>query len=324
MIVRIFKTSQPIAMLSIPLIGLILRLGVFFGAYDPQLLPNNYMPFFDGIYTFHLGYPILSGLLSWILVSVQALYFNFIIEEQSILPRKNYLFGFLYITVMSYFPEFHYLSPAVVSTLLLLPAFHKVLILSRQNTSLSHAFDSALLTSIASLVYFPSVLFFPIVLLALIYFKPIKVRYWLLCFVGLCLPYLFLFTYLYWQEGTEGFWIRLIQVNFGEGHTNGWSQLKLLIPLIPIIGIAIPKYFNGSRGNTVRVKHIYYLSIWLIVLSILNFIVFSSNDFGYVVPAMLGSCLFIAHYFYFENRNWLSDVTYLFLFISVIYINYLL
>ena len=324
MIVRIFKTSQPSAMLAIPLIGLILRLGVFFKSDLTGIITQEFMPHFHWIYDFNLSYPVTSGLLSWFIVSLQALYFNFIIEEQSILPRKNYLLGFLYITLFSYFPEYHYLSAATVSGCLILPAFHKILLLSKQNSSINHAFDSALLAGCSALIYLPTIIFYVIIFIALIYFKSIKLRLWILSFIGLILPFIFLTTYLYWHGEFEIFWNNALSQNLLSNPKSGIGQLKFVIPLIPILLISIPKYFNGSRGTTVRVKHIYALSIWLITLSIFIPVLFAFNSFAFIFIALLGCSLFIAYYFYYEKRNWLTDVNYLFLFISVIYINYLL
>lgn len=323
MIVRIFKSSQPVAMLSIPLVGLILRLGIFFNGSTDIENVNNFMPFFQWLMPFNTDFPIISGLISWAIVSIQALYFNYIIEDQIILPRKNYLFGFIYITLACYLPQFHYLNPAILSGCLLLPALHKILLLSKQNSSYNHAFDSAILTGCAALIYLPSLVFYIVIFIGLIYFKPIKVRIWILSLVGLLLPFVFLSTYLYWHESTETFWNLVDRLNFGSNQSSSYNDLKLLIPLIPILILSIPKYFNDTRGNTVRVKNIYLLFIWLIIIAILIPFIFLFNGLNFIFLLLLGSVLFIANYFYFENRNWLVDVNYLFLFVSVVYINYL-
>lgn len=324
MIVRIFKTSQPTALLSIPLLGLLLRFGIFFRNNLESVKDYRYIDFFSWITEFNTNFGILSGLISWLIVSFQAVYFNYTLDDQNILSRKNYLFGLLYITLFSYLPQFHYLSPAVLASCFLLPAFHKLLILSRQNSPYHHAFDSALLAGIASLIYFPSIVFFLLILISLIYFKPINVRVWLVCFIGLIIPYIFLSVYNLWFDYNESFWSAIQIINFETHLSNPEKQLKLFLPLLPILFIAIPKYINSRRANKVRVKNIYSLGFWIVAIGIVIPIVFAFSNPDFFLFFVLGGAIIIANYLYVETRSWLAEVNYIFLFITILYINYLL
>ena len=67
------------------------------------------------------------------------------------------------------------------------------------------AFDAALMLSLGSLFYFPTILLLPLVWVALNDFRPFQWREWAMPFIGVALPYLYLATWYFWNDELGAF-----------------------------------------------------------------------------------------------------------------------
>ena len=120
LMIRYFKTIQPAALFSIPVLCLILWLPGFLNVRDSiapydSLLLNNVA-----------GFPsFLQMLVSVILVSTGAIYLNQVSVKHEVIYRHSYLPALFYVVLMSFHKDVIQFHPLLVSNLVLIRALDK-------------------------------------------------------------------------------------------------------------------------------------------------------------------------------------------------------
>ena len=160
MFVSFFKSNNASAYIFIPVFAIALWV---FGIIHPVALPpvKHAMPFYE-----LLAGPVtntwLNIILALILIIGEAFFLNYIVNENEILTRPSFLPAVLYIIFMSSNKAMYILHPLIFGNFFLMLAIHRLLNSYRKEKAFSHFFDAGFLISIASLFYFPYIVFFPI------------------------------------------------------------------------------------------------------------------------------------------------------------------
>ena len=197
MFIRFFKSNNASALLFLPLIAVVIWV---FGFIHPIILPVKHsMPLYELMAGIFVSIPWLSTLIGLILVIGEAFLLNFIVNENEVLEKQNYLPALFYIVFMSNNDAMLTLHPLLFGNLFILFALHKLLSSYRKDNAFSQAFDAGFLISIATLFYFPFVVFLPLLGVGLIIMRPFNWREWIISFLGASIPYLFVITFYFWK-----------------------------------------------------------------------------------------------------------------------------
>src|ERR1044071_9267911 len=92
---------------------------------------------------------------------------------------------------------------ALLINFLLIFACDKIFSLFKHENPVSLIFDSGLLLSVISLIYFPCVLLFFFLLAVLTVVRSVNFREWAIALVGFILPYYFMFVYAFLTDSLE-------------------------------------------------------------------------------------------------------------------------
>lgn len=160
--------------------------------------------------------PYNSGLISWFLnkylallspafiifiyhgvVFLQALRLNYLFTGHRMYSKVNYLPAMTYILLTGFFPEWSYLSPALIDNFMVIWLFSKCIGFYNSPDPKTLLFNSGIIIGISILFYHPSALLIMVALFALITLRSVIITEWLVLFMGVVCPYYFLFAYLY-------------------------------------------------------------------------------------------------------------------------------
>src|ERR1039457_5611935 len=198
MLVGFIKHNRAVSIVLLPVTLICLWAYGFIHPVVPLI--EHAAPLYKLLISGIVRYPFLLTLLSFILIFCEALLIYHIVEKNEITETKSYLSAIVYIVLMSLQPEMLSLHPIVIANLFMLLALHKLMQTYRKETAYSEAFDSGFFISLAALFYIPSLIFILLLWIGLVIIRPFVWREWLISFIGILLPCVFLVFYYFWND----------------------------------------------------------------------------------------------------------------------------
>jgi hypothetical protein len=321
MFVSFFKSNNASAYIFIPVFAVALWV---FGFIHPVPLPpvKHAMPFYE-----MLAGPVsniwLNVILALIIIIAEAFLLNYIVNENEILTRPSFLPAVLYIIFMSTNKAMFILHPLVFGNFFLMIAIHRLLISYRKEKAFAHFFDAGFLISIASLFYFPYMVFFPVLAAALVILRPFNWREWIISLCGVIIPYILVGTIYYLRNTLDYllydkmFFYFTRQLHFdnlsGSFYFTNSVQLSILI-------LASARLFTGLNTGSQKTKKGIVLLIWVLLAGIASIAITRETSTSCFAALSIPAAVFYAHYFMNLKRNWLAEVLFL-LFVGSIIAN---
>ena len=321
MFVSFFKSNNASAYIFIPLFALALWV---FGFIHPVAIPSvkHAMPFYE-----LLAGPVSNTwaniILALILIIAEAFLLNYIVNDNEILTRPSFLPAVLYIIFMSSNKPMFILHPLVFGNFFLMLAIHRLLNSYRKEKAFSHFFDAAFLISIASLFYFPYIVFFQVLGAALVILRPFNWREWVISLAGVLVPYILVAT-IYYMRNTldyllydKMFFYFTRQLHFG---TLSGSFYFTNIVQLSILILASARLFTGLNTGSQKTKKGIVILIWVLLVGIASIAITQEVSTSCLAALSIPAAVFYTHYFMNLKRNWLAEFLFL-LFVGSIVVN---
>lgn len=297
----IFKTKSPANIFLLLLLGVLIKLPLFRNTGFEHPLPGNgllYRGIVDLLQASAVSFHKLFPLLSFVLLFLQALLLNRVMNAQRMTGRPTYLPAMSYLLITSLLPAWNFFSaPLLVSTIFIV--ILSVLFGTYNNDKAKgRIFNAGLAAGIASFIFFPSVVFFAWMLLALMIIRPFKLNEWALCIVGLMTPYYFYAAYMF-ITGNSQWDVLFPGISFRLPHAeqSAWIAGSVFLVVIPFLAGA---YFvqNNLRKMLIQVRKGW--SLLLLYILVAFFIPFAGYSRSYedwiiaVVPfAAFHACAYL-------------------------------
>lgn len=318
MFIRFFKSNNASALLFLPLIAIVIWV---FGFIHPIILPVKHsMPLYELIAGIFVNIPWLSTLIGLSLVIGEAFLLNFIVNENEVLEKQNYLPTLFYIVFMSNNDAMLTLHPLLFGNLFVLLALHKLLSSYRKDNAFSQAFDAGLLISIATLFYFPFVVFLPLLGVGLIIMRPFNWREWLISFFGAAIPYLFVITFYYWNDRLDYlFYDKMFYQFIREKPILDFPKTFYFMLGIGwmVILFSILKIIVGVGIGSQRTKKSIILFVWFLFFSALSILIAPEISTKYFSALAIPSAVFCANYFTNLKKEWWAEFLFILLLASL-------
>ena len=321
MLVGIFRSNKPAVLFSLPNVITVIWVFAFLNPGEPNV--DQTMPFYVLFVSVIAKFPLIANCLAILLLVVQAVVLNNIIIRHQLFYRSNYLPSVMYVVIMSSCPSLLSLHPVLFANLFLIIALSRVLNIYRQENIFSQVFDAGFFIGIASLFYFPAIVFFPFVFVSLIVLRPFTWREWVIPGLGLLSPYFFVFVYYYWFDKLDLFWDESIIapiVNKSFSVTLDSSFYLLIIISFGIMLLALIRLFEGLRINTVRAKKLLFILVWFTVFSVISVLLAPSLSVKYFSILAIPLSIYSGSYFLTARNKWLREGIFLLLLISIVYV----
>lgn len=308
MLLRIFRTSQPLSWILIILLITVLRIVLFSffhesaHSFDNKLISSNILN------QFVENLPWLSHIISTIYILFSGLFFNRIAQDLNLLSGIHYLLFFMFGIFVSFYPENLILSPFVIAIPLLLLSFHLIMTQFKGTLPMGIVYNASFFIGLASIIYFPSSILLIILIWSLIYLNQTSWRHFIIALIGFSTPVLFFdtvtFSFSLPFEYISNYWSNQFQLISLTNYLPAYSTYTILGLIILQSFI----YFKTVSKSIIKIRKALHLSFWYLILGILmnGFMVQPFPNMTNVVLIPL-SILFTI--FHLEvKRWWVSDL----------------
>lgn len=224
----IFKSNNPVVVVFYIVYLVLFRAIFFFSAPQSDFVFQHNEPLsrllFDLLKNLPANFTILSLSLGAVLCFIQAMLVNNIVNENKMLSKKNYVAGGVFVVFVSFFKEGLLLSPASIAITFLILCTARIFSLIKKEKSYGDIFDTGFLVAIATLFYFPCIIFIVFAYIGLATVRPFVLREWVGVLVGFITPFFLTFTYYYWYDRTAEMFLSLANM-----HAESWlTGLRLI------------------------------------------------------------------------------------------------
>jgi hypothetical protein len=212
------------------------------------------------------------------------------------------------------------LHPILFSNLFLLFALSKMMNSYRKDIAFSQVFDAGLLISIATLFYFPCIVFFPMIGVALIIFRPFLWREWVISFIGVLVPYIFVITYYFWKGTLDYlFYDKMFYPIISKKVTEDLpgSFYFLLATGWLIVLLAFGSLFKGIEGGSQKTKKSLILMVWYFAFAALSVFLAPQITTKYFSLLTIPLSVICANYYLKMKKELLGELLFLVFFIAI-------
>jgi len=265
---------------------------------------------------------VLSWLISLALILIEAFVLNKIVIEHQLLSKSTYIPGVLYVILISCVPEILPLHPILFCNLFFIITFNHLFSTYKKDNVSAICFNSGLMVGIASLFHYPVLFTFLIVLVALKQLRPFDWKEWASAILGLAVPYLFLFTYVYWNgafaetlSGAPSFSFILSEIAFNFTY----PVFFLLVMFLVLIIITLNPVIIEIKSSKVKVRKVFTLLIWFFLLTVLLMPGFSQFLLYNIAILSIPLSIYFATYFVNDEKPLLKEIIFILLICLLIY-----
>jgi hypothetical protein len=322
MIIRFLKPNNATAFILLPLLVLAIWGFAFFIPHSISV--KHTMPFYEFLIAPIASIHWLCTIVAILLIIVQGFLFNYIVNENEVLIKKSNLPGLFYIVFMSNNSAMLELHPIIFANLFLLFALSKILNSYRKDIAFSQVFDAGLLFSVATLFYFPCIIFLPLIGVALIIFRPFIWREWMISFLGVLVPYVFVIAYYFWN-GTQDYLFydkMLYPIIFKTTKVQDYPGSFYFLLFIGwfIVLLSFGSLFKGLEGGSQKTKKALILMIWFFAFSLLSVFLAPQSSTKYFSLLTIPLAVICSNYYLRLKKELLGELLFL-TFLVAIFIN---
>ena len=319
MILSLYKSDKLTGLVSLPIIGLLFWLP---GLLNPVVVDfSNASPLFQWICS--LGTPFFSTVIALIIILISALILNDVINKNQIFNRSTFFPALIYLISMSAIKEYQVLSPIILSNLFWILAFRRLFNVYSQTPCKKEVFDATVLMLFGGLLYFPSILMVAMVWVLLKIFRPFVWREWVIPFFAFIIFGAYLIVALIWENSLNNW------MDYFTFDSEQYSSIKITIswPYYTLLGVVLVLVsFSGYntlkryKGSSLRFRKIILVFMFIIILTIgiLTLLQYFSDENVYTLVGAVPLSLLITFYFNYAKKEWLSQLFFYTIFISIL------
>lgn len=268
--------------------------------------------------------PAINISIAAIVVFSQALIFNKIINNYSIIGKSSFLPALFFIVTSSVFTPFLFLSPPLVCNFLLLYLLHRILLEYKNSDSISGMFDLGLVIAIGTLIYFPFVLFLIFLWVALIILKPFNWREWASVIVGYITIVFLLGVYYYWNDKLTSFY------EIWKPLSNAFpfyikiqiTDYIVLLPIAACVLLGVIYIRQNFFKSFVQVRKTFQLLFFLFAIAALSFYLKTDFRINHFLLCSIPVATVLAYYFASAKIKWIYEPLFLIIVGFVIYFQF--
>ena len=326
MLIRFFKNNSPASFIILPLFALGLWLAGFFSHQNSVIKYS--MPFYELIAKPFNNLHFIGTLIAFVFIICEAFLLNYIVNENEILSKPSFLPALFYVVFMSNDNRMLMLYPLLFANFFILLGIHKLVSSYRKDVAFSNAFDAGILFSLASLFYFPCIFFLPLLCIGFILFRPFNWREWVISFLGVLMPYLFVITYYFWNDMTSRPQIGEIFYPSLRGESKvDFSQHFYFILIVGwlLVLFSFGKLFTGPAEVSQKNKKSIQLLLWFSGFAMISVLFAREISIQSFSALAIPSSVFCANYFLKIKKEWWGELLFFLLLIAVfinIIVNY--
>lgn len=319
--IRYFKTIQPAALFTVPVVCLVLWFPGFFKAETALKAYDS--SFLNGISTLPV---FIQTLISIILVSLGAIYLNYVTTKHDIIFQHSYLPALMYVILMSFHKEAIQFHPLLVSNILVIRTLDKTFSLFKNESPVSPIFDGSFLLAVATLIYFPAFLFFFLFLYSIYNLRSFNFREMMIAVVGFTLPFFFLAVFGFWTDSlvssTQNFFARFTIHKIQEELHDVRPAIWIAAYVALLVLMALVRLRSNFYRNTIKTRSTQEILFVFFILALGGLFFLPSISLYHFTQLAIPFSIFIAYFFISaKKRLWMYEAS-LWILIGFIVLSY--
>lgn len=289
-----FKRNDLYSLVALFPYTVILRLA---GLIAPESYATGQFESFINVLIFNHWIPgaIIQTIVAILLVYAQAVLINFLANQHRMLFLPGSAPGFMYVLLASLLPAFQGLSPALIGMTFVILAAANLFNVYKNISPAAEIFNAAFFISIAALFYLPYAI-------AVI---PLLIELSILRGVGLKerLQFLLGFVALFWIAGSVLYYLERIDLlpfdtlslpgSISELMSTGWEGLKLLLPVIILVGLSLFNYYNYMKKKGIEARKKIDFFYWLMLSVLISMFFFTGLNVHHLLFLAFPLALFL-------------------------------
>ena len=277
-------------------------------------------PFGEWIFNQLNLFPLLAWPVSVLLLLLNAFSFNAILIKHDITPRQSLLPSAVYIFLMLFTSGGNYLAPVLISSLLLLFSLHSIMDMYGKLYPYTRILNATLAIAIASMIFFPLILFTVMLWISFFTFRINAWRDWVISVLGIVMPFFYLALLYLWNN------------NFVYGlkaYEQLWYELNFSLPrlnvqefsAIALIGfwaiVSASRFLSDTADRLISIRK----KMWIIshfALIALASVLLSGSSMLVMLPLIfVPVSAMMSHAFANQRRGWLHDLIFVLTFAAI-------
>lgn len=322
MLVRLFKSTQPIVYIVLPILLLAVWLAAFF--FQFEVITAQVSPLYDLLVNTLTGAnKFLFFLLSIILITFQSFYLAYVVDKHELLHKRGYLAALIYAVLVIIVPHSLSFHPILIANTFFIWLLDKFFNLYKTQKPVAESFDIGLICALATMFYIPSLYMLVVFIICVNILQPFSWRNIvsaLLGFISICFL-VWLIYYLTDNASHLNLLMGSIGVTVGSDFTeqNIISYLIIFGSLLIVLGISITDMILNHYSNTSRLRR-YNQVIWIYTILTLIITAFIFNGRAYQISMLsLPFTLILSHLVIKLNKRYLDEIVVYLLMALVIY-----
>ncbi|WP_310587202.1 DUF6427 family protein [Flectobacillus major] len=251
--------------------------------------------------------------LALLVAAFQVIYFNVIINNRDIFPKRTYLPGLLYAIFLNISFDCCTLSPVLMGTTFVLLAFGTIVKQINRLEATDEVFEIGFLIGIATLFYPPACVFIIWAIASLLFFSGATLRQHSLAIFGFLFP-LFLTGLFFYLDGTyddfsRNFISSVLQIR--QYNLNDFRTLLVTLFLPFTFGVlGFLRLVNATGFVNFQLRCQQVMMLWALagVLSVGLMPFLAPMQFIIFVPAL---AFFAVNFFNSFKKGWLAELTFM-------------
>lgn len=263
-------------------------------------------------------------LLTTLLIFIQAVMLNEILKGRQIYSDLTLIPALLYLVLMSVFPDFYILSPALLANTFLLIVLRYTFLHIAERRRYNSVFEIGAYLGIATLFYFPSIAMIFGIILAFLSFTSTKLRDFLLMGFSFIFPIFVAFLVFFLSNSEYDFYLNYVESIFYLRPVFYISPLYLLMLFALPLVLSIWNILRASE----YVRYTNYqnacqtIVVFWFVFAVLSIFLDSEISAYSLIPAVPAFVFFMTHLFLMLRNTLLKEALFLGLLLVSIYFCY--
>jgi hypothetical protein len=309
MLTKLFNSNSIFSFFILIIITFVLWAKVFMNDV-PMSAPVQASPLYNALFR-NLGeFSIVCSFIAIAFLFFEALLANYMLSENDLIPRNSYIAAFIYVIISGFFADIIILNPVLMANIFIIAAIWLFLKLYEEHEAYATVFNIGMLTSVASMFYFPSAVFILLIWIGFVLYRMFSWREWFISILGFLFPYIFLASYYYWNDcliiKISEYKQALHFINFFD-----FSPTMYVYIIIAVLGlllfISVLKLLFIINEKSIRIRKFLLLFIWTLIICFVSLNL--SAEYGILgfVMLLLPVSVFFTLYMSFIKRARLAE-----------------
>jgi len=279
-----------------------------FGREAVDVADPGGMPLGNWIIAFNNNFRVLASLIALLLIILNGYLLIQLNTVHIFIPYRTPLPLYFYCILAISFTQFHWLTPALVASTLIILVFYRVFSAYKIDRISINFLDAGILIATASLIYFPTLFLFIGLLITLLLIRPFIWREWVFSLIGLLIPYAFAFSAYYLLDIPAGDLFSRMSDSF-ERQPIDFRLSQIVNWSFVLFFVIISSYYIAKAIDSMKIHARKFFLVFLafFCFSLLLFFVIRGAGAGMLYIGAVPLAYLFTHYFVKCNRSWVND-----------------